>query len=196
MQIKYIKFALEEVFYKNKNFKCEYISEIKEFKDIKSYVNKVIKELEKGKRNRWIGVLYKYIYEQQLNFLDYKNYDEITNDNGVYIIADSEGNVLYIGKNEKQDYDVFTRLFDHFVPKRSEEYPRGQVNNNTPEIWNNEIKMNRNLKIVVCTNINFNPESLKTHLLNKYKLKYGYYPKYTEKVPKQVSEETLFDNIQ
>ena len=157
MQIEYIRFVLEEVFHKKKNLKCEYISEIKEFKDIKKYVNEVMKELEKGKRSRWIGVLYKYIYEQQLNFLDYKNYDEITNDNGVYVIADSEGNVLYIGKSDRQDYDIFTKLFDLLVPKCSEEYPRGQRSNNTPEVWNNEIKVNKNLKIVVCANISVEP---------------------------------------
>jgi len=196
VQIEYIRFVLEEVFHKKKNLKCEYISEIKEFKDIKKYVNEVMKELEKGKRSRWIGVLYKYIYEQQLNFLDYKNYDEITNDNGVYVIADSEGNVLYIGKSDRQDYDIFTKLFDLLVPKCSEEYPRGQRSNNTPEVWNNEIKVNKNLKIVVCANISFDPELLKAYLLDKYNLKYGYYPKYNKKVPRQVIEEALFDNIQ
>ena len=174
MQIEYIKFILEEIFCKNSHLRYGYISKIKEFKDIRNYANEVMKELEKGNKKRWIGGIYKYIYDQQLDFLEYKDYSELTNlDNGVYIIADYEGKVLYIGKSANKDFNIFTRLCDHLVPKLSEKCPYGQVNNNTPEIWNNEIKANKNLKIFVCSNINFDPELLEIYLISRYKLKYG-----------------------
>ncbi|SHJ21979.1 hypothetical protein [Lutispora thermophila] len=195
MQIEYIKNILEEIFYRNKNLEYGYISEIKEFKDIKNYVSDISRELEKGNKRRWIGAIYKYIYEQQLGFSDYKNYDEITNDNGVYVIADYEGNVLYIGKCDKKDYDVFTRLFDHLVPELSENYPYGQVYNNTPEIWNNEIIKSRNLKIFICSNINFDPELLEVYLIARYKLKYGYYPRYNRETARPFARKPLFDSI-
>lgn len=196
MQIEYIKFILDEVFYKNRNFRYGYISEIKEFKNMRNYVNEVMKELEKGNKKRWRGGIYKYIYEQQLDFLDYKDYCQLTNlDNGIYVIADFEGKVLYIWKSDNEYFDIFTRLCDHLVPKLSEEYPYGQVNNNTPEIWNNEINTNRNLKIFVCSNINFDPELLEVYLIARYKLKYGCYPKYNRETAKPFNRKSLFDSI-
>ncbi|SHH87600.1 hypothetical protein SAMN02745135_02509 [Caloranaerobacter azorensis DSM 13643] len=196
MQIEYIRFVVEEVFLRNNYYKYGYISDIKEFKEIDDYANQVIEWLKNGSKKRWIGAIYKYIYEQQLDFLDYKNYEELTNqDNGVYVIADNKGDVLYIGKSDNKDFDLFSRLFDHLVPKRSEEYPNGQKKNNTPEIWNNDIKTGKNLKIFVCCNINFDPELLEIYLIARYKLKYGHTPKYNKDNAKPFSKKLLLNSI-
>lgn len=101
----------------------------------------------------------------------------------------------YIGKSNNKNFDIFTRLFDHIVPKLSEEYPRGQVNNNTPEIWDDELNVNRNLKIIVCVNINFDPELLEVYLISRYKLKYGHYPKYNKETAKPFIKKSSFDSF-
>jgi len=189
---------MKEIFLRNSNYKCRHISEIKEFVDVDDFKHQVINRLKEGNWNRWIGGIYKYIYEEQLDFADYKMYKELTiEDNGVYVIADCNGDILYIGKSDNNTSHVFTRLFDHLVPVKSEEYPNGQGDkiNNTPDIWDKEISSGRRLKILICCNVNFDPELLEVYLIAKYKLKYGCYPKYNKSTAKPFNKKSLADSI-
>ncbi|NYB72821.1 hypothetical protein HZF24_01555 [Sedimentibacter hydroxybenzoicus DSM 7310] len=92
---------------------------------------------------------------------------------------------------------MFTRLSDHLVPVKSEEYPNGQGRdiNNTPEIWDKDIISGNRLKILVCCNVNFDPEFLEVYLISKYKLRYGCYPKYNKNNARPFNRSPLADSI-
>lgn len=49
----------------------------------------------------------------------------------VYLIADVNENILYIGKSE---YSAITRILDRMMPAYSVKYPNGQKMNNVPEL--------------------------------------------------------------
>jgi hypothetical protein len=102
--------------------------------------------------------------------------------NGVYIIADENDNVLYIGKTE---HTAIGRLIDRFIPKKSEDrYPRGQVENNVPLIWDDILSIGGHIKCCFSYDLSFSPELLEYYLLHEYMLKYGMRPIGNKMMPK------------
>ncbi len=81
--------------------------------------------------------------------------------NGVYIIADEKGELLYIGMREEKpsssNSTVLVRLFDHLVPVKSDEFPNGQPKsiNNTPGIWDKYLRLNKKLKLMILMNMDY-----------------------------------------
>ena len=109
--------------------------------------------------------------------------------NGVYIISDEYGELIYIGsRDEKQSNNnstVLVRLFDHLVPVKSDEFPKGQPSsiNNTPGIWNEYLKINRRIKVIILMNMDYGKSvELETYLLNLCFDNYHRLPKYNKRV--------------
>jgi len=100
--------------------------------------------------------------------------------NCIYIIADEDGKVVYIGKSE---YPAIVRLLDRMMPNRSKKYPNGQLLNNIPQIWDDILSKNQHVHCFYCYNLTFDPELLEYYLLYEYKDKNGNLPRYNKKMP-------------
>lgn len=96
----------------------------------------------------------------------------------IYMIADEDEKVLYIGKSE---FPAIVSLLDKMMPKFSEKYPNGQKMNNVPQIWDDILSKGQHIHCFYCYDLSFDPEILKYYLLYEYKDKYGNLPKYNKK---------------
>jgi len=100
--------------------------------------------------------------------------------NCIYIIADENEEILYIGKSE---FPAIVSLLDKMVPMRSERYPNGQSMNNVPQIWNDILSKGKQVKCFYCYDLGYDPEILKYYLLDEYKVQHGRLPIYNKKMP-------------
>lgn len=128
--------------------------------DLKTITDKANDNLEKAREM----IRERYLQEEQteLTFEEYwANYllDFITNAGYAtqFPFEDQQfrlnNEVLYIGKSDNNSYNLFVRFSDHLVPVRSDKYPKGQPLNNTPKIWDKEISLGKNLKVLICCNV-------------------------------------------
>jgi hypothetical protein len=94
----------------------------------------------------------------------------------VYMIADLNETVLYIGKCE---YTPIIRLLDRMIPKSLNQM------NNVPEIWENYLSKAIKVKCVYTYDLGFDPEILESYLLNEYLIHYDTLPRYNKRMPTQ-----------
>ena len=94
--------------------------------------------------------------------------------NGIYIIANSTGEILYIGKSGANFRDVcndlvINRIIDHFVPN----FNKMQ---NTPQLWQ-QIEKGENVQVCYWSGLNrLVPSLLEFYLLNQYYVARGTLP--------------------
>jgi hypothetical protein len=100
--------------------------------------------------------------------------------NCVYVIASEDLTILYIGKSE---FPAIGRIIDRFIPKKSDQFPYGQVENNTPEIWEKYISKERHVYYSFCYDLSFNPELLEYYLLDQFIISNKRLPLYNKKMP-------------
>lgn len=93
----------------------------------------------------------------------------------VYLIADENENLLYIGKCE---YTPVIRLLDRLIPKRL-----NPSENNVPQIWNNYISKGLKIKYAYFYNLSFDPELLEFLLMFEFRRQKGVLPQFNKKLP-------------
>jgi hypothetical protein len=95
--------------------------------------------------------------------------------NGIYIIADSTGEILYIGKSGANFKDVcndlvINRILDHLVPESINKMQ------NTPQLWR-RIEGGENVQVCYWSGLNrLVPSLLELYLLNQYYVARGILP--------------------
>ena len=95
--------------------------------------------------------------------------------NGFYLIGDSLGQIIYIGKScanfrEKSKDIVVYRIIDHLIP------PSFNKLQNTPEIWES-IRSGNKVQVLYYSGMNrLIPSVIELYILNKYYQRYGSVP--------------------
>lgn len=173
IDIKELLDYVNEFFKSHDEYNYKYISPIFQFpySSTKDYVTFVENEILNHKRN-WISGglngkgIYNSILRNELIPVDSLMPTEInTRCNGVYVIADEKGKVIYIGKRDAKDSHVIVRFLDHLVPKKSNKYPYGQPSNSDGDLIWNYLKRNMKLHCFMCFDLNFNARILETELI-------------------------------
>lgn len=168
------------IFFKeHKDYRFNYISPVFKFpmSPLKEYINFVEIKIADKKR-RWVygGLegkgIYNLILRNELISVDPQMPAEINKRcNGVYVIADEKGKVIYIGKREAKDKQhVISRFLDHLVPPKSIQYPYGQPSNKDGFIWDymkylSETKEDLKLQCFICFGLNFDSSILENYLI-------------------------------
>ena len=93
---------------------------------------------------------------------------------GVYLIADLNEKLLYIGKCE---YPPIIRLLDRMIPKSLNQL------NNVPEIWDNFINQSKKVKCAYSYDLGFDPEILEYYLLYDYQIHKDTLPSLNKRMP-------------
>ncbi|WP_026477699.1 hypothetical protein [Alkaliphilus transvaalensis] len=166
-------------FQQHSNYSYVHLSPIFSFPttNSKDYIKFIDNELKNVKR-KWVSTggqegnaVYNKILKQELIVFDSNTPMEInTRCNGVYVIANEEGKVLYVGKRESKGDHVIVRFLDHLVPVKSPRYPYGQPSNNDNFLWDylkglSITKEKAKLQCFICFNLNFDAGILEKYLL-------------------------------
>lgn len=151
------------------------------------WVKHLTKQIPTEGRKNWV-IPYSYLIESQIipsgikipkvwlrRTVDGRNEYRIGyHTNSVYLIADINETVLYIGKCE---FPPPIRLFDRMIPRKL------NSENNVPEIWENFISKGARVKCAYCYDLSFDPGFLEYYLIDEYEKKYSGMPAYNHQRP-------------